>query len=171
MRRVSTLLAATVLLLPACSTAGSGFQAGSWRLGLAMDAWEDTSLNRADADQDVITADFGKILGPSSEFGLRLVSADFPASTLETGSIGPYFRWYFAPEWAVRPWAEGGISFAGADNGTNDGSGWEFSAAVGAAWYFLADLGLEAFLRTSRGNFAVEEISTTQIGIGLSYLW
>lgn len=171
MRRAHLLAAAILLLLPACSTAGPSLRPGAWRLGLALDVWDDTTLNDADVDQDVITADIGKILGPSSEFGLRLVSGDMPDVNLDYATIGPYYRWYFVPDSSVRPWIDVGIGFAGIDNGTDDGSGWEFSAAAGVAWYVITNLGLEAFVRTARGNYQVEDVYTTQIGLGLSYLW
>lgn len=171
MLRAPFVVLVLLLTASACSSAGSGFQPGAWRLGLAMDAWDDSSLNDVDADQDLITADLGKLLGPNAEFGLRVVSGDLPDEGVETGSIGPYYRWYFNPLWTIRPWVEGGISFAGLDFGDGDESGWEFSAAAGAAWYFFSSLGLEAFVRTTNGNYEFDEVFTTQIGVGLSYLW
>lgn len=171
MRTAPLLLAVVLGLLASCSSAGSGFEPGAWRLGLGMDFWDDTSLNDADADQDVITADVGMLLGENSEFGLRMTSGDMPDQDVETASIGPYYRWYFDPLLSVRPWLDAGISFAGLDYGADDESGWEFSAAVGASWYFLAHLGLEAYLRATNGNFELNEVFTTQAGVGLSFLW
>jgi len=171
MRTAPLLLAALLPLLASCSTAGDGFEAGAWRLGLGMDFWDETSLNDQDADQDVITADVGKLLGEHSEFGMRITSGDMPDEDVETASIGPYYRWYFNPLLSIRPWVDAGVSFAGLDYGAGDESGWEWSAAVGASWYFLRNLGLEAWLRTTNGNFELDEVFTTQAGAGLSFLW
>lgn len=171
MRTAPLLLAALLPMLASCSSAGSGFEPGAWRVGLGMDFWDDSSLSDADVDQDVITADVGKLLGANSEFGLRVTSGDLPDQDVETASIGPYYRWYFNPVLSARPWIDAGVSFAGLDNGAGEESGWEWSAAAGAAWYFLANLGLEAYVRVTNGNFDTEDLFTTQAGVGLSYLW
>jgi hypothetical protein len=175
MRPALLLLAASLPLLGSCAAfrgpAASRFQEGAWRVGLSVGTADDTALNDADQDLDNFALDLGQILGPSGEIGVRFAGGEIQDADVETASVGVYGRWYFAPDWRVRPFGELGAGLAGIEIGGVEETGWDFSAAIGAAWYLTAGLGVEAFLRNTHGNYESSEIFTTDLGVGLSLLF
>lgn len=175
MRRLSLCAAAAAAALASCQMPSlprpSAFEAGAWRTGVSFSVADNSTQGDLDVSADRLSFDLGKILGPTGEFGARLAFGTVDETDADTGSIGAYGRYWFPHDWMVRPWAELSMAFAGLDFGTGDESGWEYGAGLGATWWFLTGLGLDASVREIFGNYETDEIRSTEFAVGVSVLW
>lgn len=177
--RAFSLLGVLALAGVSCSTMqrfgepAPGLSDGAWRIsGFVGGIGESSEVSAVDDSTSSFGGDFGKVIGDSGEFGLRLTHTEFDDADADVVAAGPYLRYYFHPLFGLRPLLELAGGLAGLDYGPGDDSGWSLSAGAGLIWVLADRFAVEAVLRQTNGDFEDgSDTAVTELAVGVSLFW